>query len=122
MITVLLGSVFFIFSASIIYFRLFADLDKDGAYHRSLHVLGVSPKERHKILRHQLQVMYFLPTIVAMIHFAVAMTALRLLVELPVWQFYGEIVGIYLLFQVIFYICCQLRYNQQIDRYADPTE
>lgn len=59
MITVLLGSVFFIFSASIIYFRLFADLDKDGAYHRSLHVLGVSPKERHKILRHQLQVMYF---------------------------------------------------------------
>ena len=34
-------------------------------------------KERHKILRHQLQVMYFLPTIVAMIHFAVAMTALR---------------------------------------------
>ena len=44
MITVLLGSVFFIFSASIIYFRLFADLDKDGAYHRSLHVLGVSPK------------------------------------------------------------------------------
>ena len=54
-----------------------------------------------------------------MIHFAVAMTALRLLVELPVWQFYGEIVGIYLLFQVIFYICCQLRYNQQIDRYAD---
>ena len=37
-----------------------------------------------------------------MIHFAVAMTALRLLVELPVWQFYGEIVGIYLLFQVIF--------------------
>lgn len=122
MITVLLGSVFFIFSASIIYFRLFADLDKDGAYHRSLHVLGVSPKERHKILRYQLQVMYFLPTIVAMIHFAVAMTALRLLVELPVWQFYGEIVGIYLLFQVIFYICCQLRYNQQIDRYADPTE
>jgi putative ABC transport system permease protein len=122
MITVLLGSVFFIFSASIIYFRLFADLDKDGAYHRSLHILGVSPKERHQILRRQLQVMYFLPTIVAMLHFSVAMIALRLLVELPVWQFYGKIVGLYLLFQVAFYIFCQFRYIKQIDRYADPTE
>ncbi|MEO2551307.1 ABC transporter permease [Enterococcus casseliflavus] len=122
MITVLLGSVFFIFSASIIYFRLFADLDKDGAYHRSLHILGVSPKERHNVLRRQLQVMYFLPTVVAMIHFAVAMTALRILVELPVWQYYGVIVSLFLIFQIVFYFVCQYRYFQQIDRIADPTE
>lgn len=122
MITVLLGSVFFIFSASIIYFRLFADLDKDGAYHRSLHILGVSPKERHNVLRRQLQVMYFLPTVVAMIHFAVAMTALRILVELPVWQYYGVIASLFLIFQIVFYLICQYRYFQQIDRIADPTE
>ncbi|MGJ0996378.1 ABC transporter permease [Enterococcus casseliflavus] len=122
MITVLLGSVFFIFSASIIYFRLFADLYKDGAYHRSLHILGVSPKERHNVLRRQLQVMYFLPTVVAMIHFAVAMTALRILVELPVWQYYGVIVSLFLIFQIVFYFVCQYRYFQQIDRIADPTE
>lgn len=122
MITVLLGSVFFIFSASIIYFRLFADLDKDGAYHRSLHILGVSPKERHNVLKRQLQVMYFLPTVVAMIHFAVAMTALRILVELPVWQYYGVIVSLFLIFQIVFYFVCQYRYFQQIDRIADPTE
>ncbi|MBE9906599.1 ABC transporter permease [Enterococcus casseliflavus] len=122
MITVLLGSVFFIFSASIIYFRLFADLDKDGAYHRSLHILGVSPNERHNVLRRQLQVMYFLPTVVAMIHFAVAMTALRILVELPVWQYYGVIVSLFLIFQIVFYFVCQYRYFQQIDRIADPTE
>lgn len=122
MITVLLGSVFFIFSASIIYFRLFADLDKDGAYHRSLHILGVSPKERHNVLRRQLQVMYFLPTVVAMIHFAVAMTALRILVELPVWQYYGVIVSLFLIFQIVFYFVCQYRYFRQIDRIADPTE
>lgn len=122
MITVLLGSVFFIFSASIIYFRLFADLDKDGAYHRSLHILGVSRKERHNVLRRQLQVMYFLPTVVAMIHFAVAMTALRILVELPVWQYYGVIASLFLIFQIVFYLTCQYRYFQQIDRIADPTE
>lgn len=122
MITVLLGSVFFIFSASIIYFRLFADLDKDGAYHRSLHILSVSPKERHNVLKRQLQVMYFLPTVVAMIHFAVAMTALRILVELPVWQYYGVIVSLFLIFQIVFYFVCQYRYFQQIDRIADPTE
>lgn len=122
MITVLLGAVFFIFSASIVYFRLFADLDKDRAYHRSLHVLGVTSKERHGVIRRQLQVMYFLPTIVALLHFAVAMAALRVLVELPVWQFYGRIGGIYLVFQICFYFVCLWRYQKDIDQYADPTE
>ncbi|OTN76121.1 hypothetical protein A5886_001198 [Enterococcus sp. 8G7_MSG3316] len=121
MITVLLGAVFFIFSASIVYFRLFADLDKDGAYHRSLHVLGVTPKERHQVIRRQIQVMYFLPTLIALIHFAVAMAALRVLVELPVWQFYSMIGGIYLIFQVCFYLICLWRYQKDIDQYADPA-
>lgn len=122
MITILLGAVFFIFSASIVYFRLFADLDKDGAYHRSLHILGVTPKERHTVIRRQLQVMYFLPTLIALLHFVVAMAALNILVELPVWQFYCKIGGMYVIFQIIFYLVCLLRYQKDIDRYADPSD
>ncbi len=50
------------------------------------------------------------------------MTALRILVELPVWQYYGVIVSLFLIFQIVFYFVCQYRYFQQIDRIADPTE
>lgn len=122
MITVLLGTVFFSFSASILYFRLFSDLKEEGAYHRSLHVLGVSKKERHTVVSSQMLVMYFLPTTIAMLHFAVAMVSLKMLVELPVWTFYGKIILIYLIFQTMFFFICKKQYQKHLDDVADPMD
>lgn len=120
MIAVLLGSVFFTFAASILYFRLFGDIQKDGAYHRALHVLGTTQEERHQLVRKQMQIMYFVPPILAAGHFAVALLALQQLAPLPVWRYYGWIVCLFFAFQLVFYYLSKRRYLNHLDHLAEP--
>ncbi|KAF1297599.1 hypothetical protein BAU15_07765 [Enterococcus sp. JM4C] len=122
MIGILLGSVFFSFSASILYFRLFGDLDRDGRYHRSLNILGVSEKDRHKIVRNEMLLMYFPPVLIAVAHFAMALFALTMLLGRDagfVWIIYFKIIGIYFVCLFIFYLISKFRYLKHLDKLAE---
>lgn len=123
MIGILLGSVFFSFSASILYFRLFGDLDRDGRYHRSLYVLGVSEKDRHTIVRKEMLLMYFPPVAMAIAHFGIAFLALTTMIGRDatfIWLIYLKIIGIYFVFLVLFYLISKARYLKHLDKLAEP--
>ena len=122
MIGILLGSVFFSFSASILYFRLFGDLDRDGRYHRSLYVLGVSEKDRHSIVRKEMLLMYFPPVAIAIAHFGVAFLALTTMIGRDatfIWLIYLKIIGIYFVFLLLFYLISKYRYLKHLDKLAE---
>lgn len=121
MISVLLGAVFFTFAACILYFRLFGELDRDGKYHRCLHIIGVSRQDRHKVVTREMLVMFFVPIIVAVLHFVVAMLCLRVLIDLPIMTYVMRIVLSYLVFQLIFFFISRWRYLKHLDIRAEMT-
>ncbi|MDR2278657.1 MAG: hypothetical protein LBE23_12430, partial [Vagococcus sp.] len=119
LISVLLGSVFFTFSCSIIYFKLFGELEKDGKYHRSLHILGVPEKKRKKMVTTEILIMFFIPFVISALHFIAAMSALRIMIELPVYMYVLQILSIYIFFQLIFFFVCRRQYLNTLNKYAE---
>lgn len=119
LISVLLGSVFFTFSCSIIYFKLFGELEKDGKYHRSLHILGVPEKKRKKMVTTEMLIMFFIPFVISALHFIAAMNALRVMIELPVYMYVLQILSIYIFFQLIFFFICRRQYLNTLNKYAE---
>ncbi len=119
LISVLLGSVFFTFSCSIIYFKLFSELEKDGKYHRSLYILGVPEKRRRKMVTVEMLIMFFMPFVISSLHFVVAMSALKTMVNLPVYQYVGQILIVYIIFQVLFFLLCRRQYVKTLNKYAE---
>lgn len=71
-ISVLVGVVFFTFAASFIYFRLYADVERDEKQLGMTSKLGLSPKEMGRLVTRQLSVMFFLPFLLGMAHSGVA--------------------------------------------------
>lgn len=119
LISVLLGSVFFTFSCSIIYFKLFGELEKNGKYHRSLHILGVPEKKRKKMVTTEMLIMFFIPFVISALHFIATMSALRIMIELPVYMYVLQILSIYIFFQLIFFFICRRQYLNTLNKYAE---
>lgn len=117
-ISVLLGTVFFIFSSSIIYFKLFGELETDGKYHRSLHIIGVSKKQRHKMVTTEIFIMFFVPFTMSAFHFFAAMSAMKRLIDLPVYNYALTILSIYFIFQLTFFVLSRYKYLYELDKMA----
>lgn len=116
MIGVLLGTVFFAFASSISSFRLFGQLEKAGKYQAALHLLGVSERSRQRIVTKELCFMYFLPGVVACLHFAVAFWGVMTLFggAVPIWPVYFKLVVLYFVFQTGFMLVSRSRYLKQL--------
>lgn len=82
--SVLVGIVFFTFAASLLYFRLYADLERDQQQYEMITKVGLSRKELKQIVTRQLSLMFFLPILVAVIHSCVAFLALQQLLEFSI--------------------------------------
>lgn len=119
LISVLLGSVFFTFSCSIIYFKLFGELEKDGKYHRSLYILGVTENKRKRMVTIEMLIMFFIPFIISCFHFIAAMSALKVLIDLPVYFYSIQIVSVYIIFQFLFFIVCRRQYLYHLNKFAE---
>lgn len=122
MIGLLIGGVFFLFASSILYFRLFGDLDKEGRFHRSLYQIGLPPKLRHQIVTKQLVTMYFLPMLVATCHSAVAFWGIVQLVQVNIWHYFLIIITVYLTLQLILFGISRWRYLKHLDLRAENPQ
>lgn len=66
--SVMVGIVFFVFTLSFLYFRLFTDLERDQEQYQMISKLGLSQSELKQIVTRQMILLFFLPIIVAMVH------------------------------------------------------
>ena len=122
MIGLLLGGVFFIFTASIFYFRLFGDLEKAGRYHQSLYQIGLSPKMRHQLVTGQMVSMFFFPLLVAILHSSVAYWGIVELAQLNIWSTFFKIIGYYLIAMLGLCLFCRYFYLRNLDTRAENPE
>lgn len=109
-ISVLVGVVFFTFAASFIYFRLYADLERDERQYQMISKLGLSRKELKRLVTRQLTLMFFLPFAVGLIHSVVAFMNIENLVQ---YSMFGSAVKIYVSFfliQLAYFFIIRWRY------------
>ncbi len=120
MIALAVTALFFISSGSILYFRLFGEIEEDREKYKSMRRLGVSQNEIGHLVTAQILTIFFVPIAVGSSHCLFAMKALsNVLRDMP-WPFLGvfryaiaAILG-FSGIQVIFFLAARHAYLKEI--------
>ncbi|MGG5784851.1 ABC transporter permease [Bacillus albus] len=118
-LSVLVGVVFFIFTISFLYFRLFTDLDRDKSQFQMLSKLGLTKKEIKKVVTQQISILFFIPIVISVLHSSVAFLAIRFLaqnrhIDLPIAGNSILIFTSFISVQIIYYLIIRRSYLRQI--------
>ncbi|MBO7743325.1 ABC transporter permease [Paenibacillus sp. MWE-103] len=117
----LVGIVFFTFAASTIYFRLYADMDRDERQYGMIAKVGLSGKELSRIMTRQLFIMFFVPLLMALVHSSVAFFALQLLVDYSVVAHSLAIFASFVAIQLVYFLIARWRAVEHLRRrLAEP--
>lgn len=106
--------LFFIATGSIIYFKMFNEIQKDRQEFISLKKIGMANDEMNRVINIQTLIIFFLPYVVTFTHSAFAITALSNLLTDDLTVYFLSIAGIYFVFQTIYYIFAKTMYMRQI--------
>ncbi|RAP74910.1 ABC transporter permease [Paenibacillus montanisoli] len=112
----LVGIVFFTFAASTIYFRLYADLDRDERQYGMMAKVGLSGKELSRIMTRQLLLMFFVPLAMALVHSSVAFFALQMLVDYSVVTHSLVIFASFAAIQLVYFLIARWRVIEHLRR------
>jgi putative ABC transport system permease protein len=109
-----IGIVFFVSAGSFLYFRLYMDLDEDKQKFKSIAKMGLSENELKKVLNRQTGILFFAPIGIALIHGAVALTALSHLFFYNLFKESVIVLSVFLVIQVIYFFIVRHFYTKQI--------
>ncbi|WP_338786920.1 ABC transporter permease [Metabacillus sp. FJAT-53654] len=109
-----IGIVFFVSAGSFLYFRLYTDLDEDKQKFQSIAKIGLTEGELKKVLNRQTAILFFAPIIIALIHGAVALTALSNMFQYNLFKESAIVLSIFFLIQVVYFFIVRFFYTKQI--------
>ncbi|WP_077310488.1 ABC transporter permease [Terribacillus halophilus] len=111
-----IGIVFFVSAGSFLYFRLFMDIEEEKRKFRSIAKIGLTQSELKKVVTRQIAILFFSPIVVALIHGAVALTALSRLFNYNLTAEAGLVLGCFALIQVIYFLIVRFFYVKQVEK------
>ncbi|GIN71974.1 ABC transporter permease [Bacillus sp. J14TS2] len=109
-----IGAVFFVAAGSFLYFRLYADLGDEKQKFSVIGKLGLTDRELSKILTVQLALLFFVPIIVAVIHGAVALTALQHMFDFNLFKSSAMVLGTFTIVQLVYFLFIRFNYIRKI--------
>lgn len=109
-----IGIVFFVSAGSFLYFRLYMDLDEDKMKFKSIAKMGLTEKELKKVLSRQTMILFFAPILVAIIHGAVALTALSHLFSYSLVKESTTVLSTFFVIQVLYFFIVRFFYTKQV--------
>ncbi|MBO0993857.1 ABC transporter permease [Bacillus sp. SD088] len=109
-----IGAVFFVAAGSFLYFRLYADLGDEKHKFSVIGKLGLTDKELSKILTVQLALLFFVPILVAVIHGAVALTALQHMFGFNLFKSSAMVLGTFTVVQLVYFLFIRFNYIRKI--------
>ncbi|WP_242243661.1 ABC transporter permease [Bacillus cereus group sp. BfR-BA-01309] len=117
--SVMVGIVFFVFTLSFLYFRLFTDLERDQEQYQMISKLGLSQSELKQIVTRQMMLLFFLPIIVAMVHSSFAFLTFHQLgqtvsKEMSVIQSSIVVLISFICIQIIYFLIIRNHYLKRI--------
>ncbi|WP_233713613.1 FtsX-like permease family protein [Lederbergia citri] len=111
-----IGAVFFVSAGSFLYFRLYADFEDEKRKFSAIRKLGLTDKELSKIITIQLALLFFVPIIVAVIHGAVALTALEHMFNFSLVKESTLVLSSFGCIQIIYFLFIRFNYIRKIRR------
>jgi len=111
-----IGIVFFVSAGSFLYFRLFMDLEEDKQKFTSIAKIGLTDKELKTVITRQTMILFFAPIIVALVHGAVALTALSHFFNYNLVKESSIVLGSFFAIQIIYFIIVRFVYIKQIKK------
>ncbi|MCT4573029.1 ABC transporter permease, partial [Bacillus thuringiensis] len=117
--SVLVGILFFVFTLSFLYFRLFTDLERDKEQYQMISKLGLNQKELKQIVTRQMMILFFLPIVVAMVHSSFAFLTFhqlgqRVSKEMSVIQSSIVVLVSFTCMQIIYFLIIRSHYIKRI--------
>ncbi len=109
-----IGIVFFVSAGSFLYFRLYADLDEDKQKFKAISKIGLTEKELKNVLTRQTAILFFAPIVVALIHGAVALTALSNMFYFNLFKQSVTVLGTFLAIQIVYFFIVRFFYTKQV--------
>ena len=114
-IGVFIACLFFLASGSLIYFKLFTEIQDDRKIYMILSKLGMTVGEMKYAITIQMAILFFLPVAVGSIHTLFAYNSARVnLGAHSIWYEGLTAIGIYVLFQAIYFIIARKIYLKKI--------
>lgn len=111
-----IGIIFFVAAGSFLYFRLYTDLEADQKKFQAISKLGLTAKEISKVVSQQTAILFFTPISIALIHGAVALTALSRMFHYNLVQEATMVLGAFFFIQVVYFVFVRYFYVKQIQR------
>ncbi len=109
-----IGAVFFVAAGSFLYFRLYTDLNDEKKKFAMIAKLGLTNKELSKIMTVQLAILFFIPIVVAVIHGAIALTALQNMFNYSLVKESILVLGSFTLIQIVYFLFIRMGYIRKI--------
>jgi ABC-type antimicrobial peptide transport system, permease component len=109
-----IGIVFFVGAGSFLYFRLYTDLGEDKRKFQAIHKIGLTDRELSAILTKQLMILFFAPIVVAVIHGAVALTAMQNMFEYNMMKPSLTVLGSFIIIQAVYFLFIRTKYISNV--------
>ncbi|NOU87296.1 FtsX-like permease family protein [Paenibacillus sp. LMG 31460] len=109
-----IGIVFFVSAGSFLYFRLYTDLDDDKQKFKAIAKMGLTENELKKVLNRQTAILFFAPIVVALVHGAVALTALSHMFNYNLFTESAIVLCVFAAIQVVYFFIVRFFYTRQI--------
>ncbi|WP_188456809.1 FtsX-like permease family protein [Virgibacillus oceani] len=113
---IFISVLFFLAAGSILYFRMYQDMDKDLHYYHSLYRIGFTDKEMKKIATRQLGFLFFIPFCVAVVHASFAFKALQNMIASSVIMPSVMIISFFFVIHLINFIFIRNVYTAKLKR------
>ncbi|ASN06870.1 FtsX-like permease family protein [Virgibacillus necropolis] len=111
---IFISVLFFLAAGSILYFRMYQDIDKDLHHFHSLYRIGLTHNEMKKIATKQLAYLFFIPFLVAVVHAGFAFKALQNMLASSIFLPSVVIIAIFFIVHVVNFIFIRNIYTSKL--------
>ncbi|RIX53033.1 ABC transporter permease [Paenibacillus nanensis] len=108
--------LFFIAAGSMIYFKLFTEIQEDQAQFKGLSRIGLTKNEIRRIVVTQIGIIFFIPCIVGISHALFAMRSLDNIMNTSNWFYSFVVIGIYVGMQTLYFLLASRSYMKSMLR------
>lgn len=108
--------LFFIAAGSMIYFKLFTEIQEDQAQFKGLTRIGMTRKEIRRVVVSQIAIIFFIPCVVGISHALFAMRSLDNMMNTSNWIYSFVVIGIYVVMQTLYFLLASNSYMKSMLR------
>lgn len=106
--------LFFIVQGSMMYLRVFTNLEDKKIQINALDRMGLTRKEIRKILSAEIRILFFVPFVIGVVHAIFAFVALSNLLGSNLLGYSAIVIGTYFLFQLLYYQATKRMYERAV--------